>query len=95
MDIETLSENRPKARKEYRCMAYEWIQACGINDAVEIVKTFSEKRAIVEMRNKRGRIQKGEIHICARIKQDGNLVTFRANVAMDEIARKYDFYDYD
>lgn len=87
--IEVLSDSTPKARKEYDCMACDWInESWGYYNF-----TFSELRKIVNARKNGYKIKKGEVYINQRNIFDARFYTFRAIPEMHEICLKYNIYE--
>ena len=85
-----LTNKKPKARKVYHCMAWDWLeQAWPLGEHL----TFSEMREVVKAKRNKYRIKKGEQYLYQTGIQDGDLVTFRAIPAIHDICIKYDFYD--
>jgi len=83
---ETLRTSKPKARKNYDCMACEWIREGEIRSGY----TFSEYRAIIRARNNNWEIQKGDVYSQATCRQDGEFYTWRAIPEIEAICFKYD-----
>ena len=87
--IEVLSESKPKARKNYDCMASEFI----LNNGVDGMGfTRPELRSISKARKNGYKILKGEIYMRQNNKFDGELYTFKAIPAIAEICFKYDLF---
>ena len=87
--IEVLSESTPKARKDYDCMACEFI----LNNGVQGMGfTRPELRTISKARANSYKILKGEVYMCQNNKFDGRLYTFKAIPAIAEICFKYDLF---
>lgn len=80
------------ARKEYDCMACEWL----FNDGVEPgVLTFPELRSIIKAEKNNGKILKGQKYIYYRGKDiEGKNYTFRAIPEIDAICKRLDIYQY-
>ena len=85
------------ARKEYNCMAWEWLS----NDELETgVLTFSELRSIVKVGRNKGKILKGEKYLCAPgvcIDESNNTrkkEPFRAIPEIDAICKRLGIYQY-
>ena len=85
-----LSENTPTARKEHDCMACEWVWNTGID---RCGFTRPELRTLSKARKNEWRILKGEKYIRATIKDDADIYTFKAIVAVHDICLKYDLYE--
>lgn len=81
----------PKARKDYRCMASEWITNGDLAETVYHC-SYAEKRAIVRAKRNGWKIKKGERYLRQCIVWEGRLETFRAIPAMHEICLKQDLY---
>lgn len=77
----------PKARKEYKCEAYEFIHHVGIGR--EDLTTLEWE----SFTNFDGVIKKGDVYVNCHGIWEGEPSTFRANLDMDAICQKYDFYE--
>ena len=87
--IEVLSDSTPKARKEYNCMACEWI-----NESWGSYKfSVKELREIVKARKNGFKINKGDRYINQRNVYDGRFCTFRAIPEIHEICINHDIYE--
>ena len=92
--MRTISQSTPVARKTYGCDACVWLTEGGMDFLDEM--TFTDKREIVKARQNGWRILKGEKHTQATlISCDGDMISWRAIPAIDEICKKYDIYVYD
>ena len=91
MSVEILSETKPKARKDYNCMACEWFNNSGYIAEEELTK--EELAAYKKAEDSNFEIKKGEEYIRQNNKYDGEIYTFRAIPEMHEICIKYDLYD--
>ena len=95
--MELLSQITPIARKEYDCMACEWLFNILTKDLRQLFNdysfTLSEKKAIIMARDNDYKIVKGQKYIRQCIKDGGNLSTFIAIPEMHEICWKHDIYD--
>ena len=80
----------PKARKNYECMASDWIQNC-LSEVIEDCD-FSEKRELVKARRNKWKIVKGERYLRQTMIFEGEMTTFRAIPAMHDICVKCDIY---
>lgn len=82
-----------RAQKEYECIASLWIadiQRYWLNDML----TFSEKRAYIIAKRNGFRILPGETYVKqVQITDDGDLFTYRAIPAMNDICYKYHFFE--
>lgn len=91
--IDVLSNTTPKARKQYTCDSSTIIRdllqeiECG-----EIKLSFSERRAILEARNKHWKILPGETYLCQRNIMDGYIYSFRSIPAIHAICLKHNLY---
>jgi len=85
-----LSQKEPVARKEYNCMASNFIRESG--NLRGLTFTFSEWRAIITARENNWNIIPGEKYIRQAIAYDGSVYTFIAIPAIHEICLKYEFY---
>lgn len=93
-----LSERTVKhARKEYYCSGCESIQSyTDFKDlARNVPMTFSEKRSLVEVKNRNYRIRKGDSHIRQTIVFDGELYCNKIIPEIHELAIKYKLYGED
>jgi len=88
--VELLSESRPVARKEHECMASDFIINSGWDGDDW---TPEEQQDIADARHDNWKIKKGEEYIRQTVKQDGEILTFKAKYALHQICIKYDFYD--
>lgn len=84
---EVYTETRPVARKNYACNAVEYIEPQD-NDYFGFTK---EEIHIIEYARKFG-IGKHQKYIKVKGRWDGEWVTFRASIDVDEICRKYEIY---
>lgn len=83
-----LFDNLVKARKDYRCDAYERIM-----DVIEDgYFNYAELRSIVRMKRQGGLIKKGQQYRRQVNTFDG-VGTFRADPGMDAICHKYNLYE--
>jgi len=87
--IEVLSESTPKARKDYDCMACEFILNNGIDG---MGFTRPELRIISKARKSGYKILKGDVYMCQNNKFDGELYTFKAIPEIAAICFKYDLF---
>lgn len=76
----------PVARKTYRCDAYYWIDQTGYYEDL----TEEEQRQVDACN---WLIKPGEKYIYEVQKDGGELVVFRANIAMNDICLKYHLYE--
>lgn len=81
----------PKAKKDYQCMASDWI----ING--DLAETFrccdwEQKRSIIRARRNGYKILKGQKYLRQAIVFEGRMETFRAIPEMHEICVEYDLY---
>lgn len=84
--------NVKKSRKEYTCMAWEFIRESILTYRKDFKLTFSEWRMIVRMREKKGKILKGEPYYWQFNTGDGDVWTFRASKEMYDLCVKYDLF---
>lgn len=84
---ELIKQTTPKARKEYNCMASEWIS----NEEHDIFAemTFSEKKILAKAWREKCKILPGQKYIRQCMKEDGELYTYRARIDMHDICLKY------
>lgn len=85
-----ISQKEPVARKNYRCMAYDWIKDQGW---AEGDYTLEEAKAIEQMKGRGGMIEKGEKYIRQFCVNGGDSWTWKANKEMHDICLKYDMYE--
>lgn len=78
----------PKARKEYRCDACEYINSV-INEGYF---SFAEMRLIVKAKRDGWKIKKGQIYDKVKGKWEGDFSIFRARPEMNELCLKHDLY---
>lgn len=76
-----------KARKDYLCCAYEWLENCDISDFDEY-----EKELINAVKKDGGMICKGMNYIKTVGKYDGEWLIVRSRIDMDCICRNNDVY---
>ena len=87
------------ARKEYDCMACEWLFN---DDGIEVSElTFTERRAVVLAHRNKGKILKGEKYLWAKgwnidtdFKKNFPIV-FRAIPEIDAICKRLKIYQYE
>ena len=79
-----LTDKRPVARKEYHCMASDWIRECGWEDGDW---STDEATAIANAKRDGWKILKG-----ARYVYQTDMVTFRARVDLHAICLRHNFY---
>jgi hypothetical protein len=84
-----ISETKRKARKEYSCMASDYIVNMGF---YHTNLQFGELRQIAKAKRAKWKIKKGETYIRQCCEQDGAIYTFRAIPAMHELCLKYGLY---
>tara|TARA_R110002049_G_scaffold282589_3_gene462439 strand:+ start:1175 stop:1447 length:273 start_codon:yes stop_codon:yes gene_type:complete len=85
-DVETTTE--PVARKDYHCMACDWI-----HDSIsEQIFNFSELRLIAKAKKENWQIKKGQKYIKVSGKWDGEWCTFRARPEINDLCQKHDIY---
>lgn len=84
-----IREHLRLARKEYECMASDWIIECGLKNLPPL--TFAEWRQIIRARDDNWRIPKGSNYLVQVIKGD-DIFTFRARPEMHAICVKYELY---
>lgn len=87
--VKVIKQTNPKARKDYCCMACEWIS----DDLNNFGLTFSDYREIVKAKRNGYKIKKGEKYISQFNTDCGDTWTFRAIPAIHEICIKYKLYD--
>lgn len=84
-----LSHGLHKARKDYPCDAWYWINYVGVRD---IGLTFAEYREVVKARRNNFTIKKGEQYYRQVVNDGGYLYTYRAIPALHDICIKYEIY---
>ncbi len=90
MSITTIHSSAPKARKDYSCIACDFLFA--VDFPTELGLTFSEKRAVVKARQRKYKILKGEKYI-RQFNTDGSYTwTFRAIPEIHSICIKHELY---
>jgi len=88
MSWDFYEHSTPKARKDYRCDACEFI-----NEAInEGYFSFAEMRLIVKAKRNGWKIKKGEIYDKCSGKFDGDFSVFRAIPEMNDLCLKHDLY---
>jgi len=85
-----LTDKRPIAKKEYNCMACDWLWNAG---QLELLLNSTELQQIEVAKSNSYKIQKGEQYVRQTGIQDGELITFIAIPEMHDICLKYDLYD--
>lgn len=90
MTIQILAESNPRAAKNHRCMASDFILANSING---YGYSFAELRVIAKAKKSKFRILKGEKYLNQRNKCDGDIYTFRAIPEMHAICLAHDLYE--
>lgn len=89
MSITVLSELKPKARKEHKCMACDFaFEAIGYESF-----TFTEMRELVKARKANCRIQKGQVYIKQNNIFDGEIYTFKAIPEIHQICIDHNLYE--
>lgn len=91
--ITVIRESKIKhAKKEYNCMAAEWIYNCWSKNGNPF--TFTEWRTIVKAKNNNWKIKMGDSYI-KQINQGDDFYVFRAIPELHAICLKYDIYPCD
>lgn len=77
-----IAETRPRARKQYSCMACEWLfnNLCDYWDEM----TFSEKKAAIIADRAGQMIHPGEVYV-RQFVEDGDIYTYRARPDIHKI----------
>lgn len=89
--FELIRESTHTARKEYVCMACEWLNA---GDPCIDEMTFAEKREYVKMRRQQFKIQPGQRYLRQVCKDlDGKLYTYRANPVLHQVCTRLEAWD--
>ena len=87
-----ISGSRPKARKEYDCMAFGHINDWSVVDDLDLSE--DEMLAYREMEEKAGQIQKGEVYVRQFCEDDdGAGYSWIANSDMHDICINHDLYE--
>lgn len=89
--VEVLSQQTPVARKDYSCMACEWLNNSGYANVDDL--TPQEWIAYQKAENNGFKVKKGERYIRQNNKFDGKVYTFIAIPEIDDICHKYDLYE--
>lgn len=89
--IRLIKESYPIARKNYDCMAYEWLNDTYCFDEFSIM-TFSERKSIVKARNNKGKILKGSKYLYQFLVDGDDSWSFRAIPELHQICLKYEIY---
>ena len=84
-----LTNKRPVARKEYNCMASDWIRECGWEDSDWSV---DEATVIANAKRDDWMIRKGTRYVYQTGLFDGEIVTFRARVDLHAICVRHNLY---
>lgn len=87
MSWQTVSSSSPVARKDYRCMACDWIRE-GVTDYSFM--TFAERRLIVLARRDEWKIKKGQRYTRAYCIYEGSGYTWKARPEIEALCHKYD-----
>ncbi len=90
MGIEVLSEKTPVAKKNYECMACEWLNNSGYATKQDL--TEDEWMEYKKAESKGFKISIGETYILQNNKFDGDIYTFKAIPEIHDICIKYDLY---
>ena len=88
-----LKQKIHKARKQYDCMACDWLFNMGIRES-GIKFTFSEYRSIIKAKQNNHKIQVGENYLYQFNVDGGDNWSFRAIPEIHKICLKYDLYLY-
>ena len=84
-----LRVTNPVARKDYPCMASEWI--CNGSELLDF--TFSERKLIVKAYRNNWKIKKGERYTYQSMVCCGEFYVFKAITDLHFICIKYDIYE--
>ena len=78
-----IAETRPRARKQYDCMACEWL----FNDLCDYwhEMTYSEKKAVVRATQDKEKILPSQVYV-RQVLEDGDIYTYRARPDIHAIA---------
>ena len=87
--VENIAETTQVARKDYDCMACDWIN----NSWGNFDFSVSELKSIARARKAGYKIKKGQKYIRQTNKFEGRIYTFVAIPEMDEICLKHDIYE--
>lgn len=91
--VELIHETTQKARKSYFNDASHNIDS--LRDFNGMGLSFGEWRTLVELKNNRWRISKGEVYIRQYCKQGYDVYVFRTTPKVHAIMVKYDLYNND
>ena len=86
---ELISETMRKAIKIHQDDCYEWIE----NGDFTGLLSFSERRAIINARNRNWKILPGMVYCNQTVKYEGKLHTFRSMPDLIEICRRAKVWD--
>ena len=89
--VEVLSESMPVARKDYHCMACEWLNKSGYATKQDL--TPDEWEAYQKAESNEFKVKKGEKYVRQNNKYDGEIYTFIGIPDIDAICQKYDLYE--
>lgn len=84
-----IKESLHKARKDYHCNSYEFINNCCDDFSM---MTFGERRSIVKAISNKGVIKKGDIYLYQFLVDGGDNWSIRAIPELHKICIKYDIY---
>lgn len=87
-----IAESRPKARKEYECLAYGVI--CNTGWTVDDLDlNEGELASIAQIEERGGKIQKGEVYVRQFCEQNGDHYSWIANIEMHQICLDHELYE--
>ena len=89
MSWEVSTETRPVARKEYGCVACEWIAQA---DWGQGYMKFADLRTVVKIRREDCKIKIGDRYIKICGLWEGEWTTFRARIDADSLCQDYELY---
>lgn len=89
--VEVLSESMPVARKDYDCMACDWLNQSGYANEQDL--TPEEWAAYQKAENNGFKVKKGEKYIRQNNKFEGVVYSFIGIPDIDAICHKYDLYE--
>lgn len=86
--METLRSEEPIARKEYWCDASEYVR----ESLSQTEFTYAEYREIVKAKRQGWKIKAGQKYVKQVQSDGGEIITYRAIPAMNDLCYKYDLF---
>ena len=87
-NVETLRSKEPIARKEYWCDASEYVR----ESLSQTEFTYAEYREIVKAKRQGWKIKAGQKYVKQVQADGGEIITYRAIPAMNDLCNKYDLF---